>query len=307
MWLCALLVNVNLTKLLSNPKAQIPRIGFHAPIAGGLHNALVIAKETGCDTVQIFSRNPRGWMAKPLTKESIDLFRKTRRQTKLSPVLIHTNYLINLAAADELILAKSRASFREEVERAILLGVDYLVVHPGSARGACERDGIETCARSLKLACKGLKFGRLRILLENTAGQGECIGHRFEHLRAIIERCATLPLAVCIDTAHSFTAGYDIREEDGLEATIDAIRRTVGTRSVRAVHFNDSRAPYNSRVDRHWHIGEGHIGSEALRRVARHPKLAHAAFILETPYDDPRADLRNLEALRSFVAAHSQA
>jgi deoxyribonuclease-4 len=278
-----------------------PRIGFHAPITKGLHDALIIAKDTGCDTVQIFSRNPRGWMAKPLTPESIDLFRKTRRRTKLSPVLIHTNYLINMAAADETILLKSIASFREEVERAILLGVDYLVLHPGSARGSSEADAIEICALSLRLACKGLKLGTLRILLENTAGQGECIGHRFEHLRAIMDACPKLPLGVCIDTAHSFTAGYDIREADGLEATLEIIRRTVGLRNVRAVHFNDSRAPYNSRVDRHWHIGEGHIGREALRRVARHPKLAHAAFILETPYDDPRADLKNLEALRSFV------
>ena len=132
-------------------------------------------------------------------------------------------------------------------------------------------------------------MARLRILLENTAGQGECIGHRFEHLRAIMDACPKLPLGVCIDTAHSFTAGYDIREADGLEATLQAINATVGLKKVRAVHFNDSRAPYNSRVDRHWHIGEGHIGREALRRVARHPKLAHAAFILETPYDDPRA------------------
>ena len=262
---------------------------------------MVIARDTGCDTVQIFSRNPRGWMAKPLTRESIDLFRRTRRHTKLSPVLIHTNYLINLAAADELLLAKSIASFREEVERAILLRADYLVLHPGSARGSSEKDGIETCARSLKIAVKGLKLGRLRILLENTAGQGECIGHRFEHLRAIMDACPKLPLGVCVDTAHSFTAGYDIREADGLEATIEAIRRTVGLRNVRAVHFNDSRAPYNARVDRHWHIGEGHIGREALCRVARHPKLAHAAFILETPYDDPRADLRNLHMLRCFV------
>src|SRR6266571_8049043 len=231
-------------------KLKRPRIGFHAPIKRGLHESLIIAKETGCDAVQIFSRNPRGWMAKPLTREAVDLFRKTRRQTKLSPVLIHTNYLINLAAADETLLLKSIASFREEVERAILLGVDYLVVHPGSARGACETDGIETCARSLSTACKGLRLGQLSILLENTAGQGECIGHRFEHLRAIMNRCPKLPLGVCIDTAHSFAAGYDIREEEGLEATIAIIRRTVGLRNVRAVHFNDSRAPYNSRVDR---------------------------------------------------------
>jgi deoxyribonuclease-4 len=285
------------TKALS----RRPKIGFHAPIKGGLHESLIIAKETGCDTLQIFSRNPRGWTAKPLTTEAINLFRKTRKQTKLSPVLIHTNYLINLAAADETILLKSITSFREEVERAITLGVDYLVLHPGSARGSSEADALKICALSLKLACKGLRLGRLRILLENTAGQGQCIGHRFEHLRAIMKDCPQLPLGVCIDTAHSFTAGYDIREADGLEVTLEIIRRTVGLRNVRAVHFNDSRAPYNSRVDRHWHIGEGHIGREALRRFACHPKLAHAAFILETPYDDPRADLKNLEMLRSFV------
>jgi deoxyribonuclease-4 len=278
------------------------KIGFHAPITGGVHNALIVAKDTGCGTVQIFSRNPRGWLAKPLSLEDALLFRKTRRLTKISPVLIHCNYLVNLAAADETILNKSRRSFREEIERAILLGVDYLVVHPGSARGSGEADGIAQCARSLKIACKRLELGSLRILLENTAGQGDCIGHRFEHLGEIMEACPGLPLGVCFDTAHAFTAGYDIREEDGLEALIDKLRRTVGLKNVRAIHFNDSRAAYNSRVDRHWHIGEGHIGRDALRRVAQHPKLKHAAFILETPYDDPRADLKNLEMLRSFVS-----
>jgi deoxyribonuclease IV len=279
-----------------------PRIGFHAPIKGGVHNALIVAKDTGCDTVQLFSRNPRGWMAKPLTVEDVLLFRKVRKQTKITPVLIHCNYLVNLAAVDDLFLQKSRESFREEVERALLLGVDYLVVHPGSARGACEADGIKLCAESLKIACKGLKFEKLRILLENTAGQGDCIGHRFEHLALIMESCPKIPLGVCFDTAHAFTAGYDIREEDGLDALIQRMQKTVGIRNVRAIHFNDSRAVYNSRVDRHWHIGEGHIGSEALRRVAQHPKLKHAAFILETPYDDPRADLKNLALLRSFVS-----
>ena len=277
------------------------KIGFHAPIKGGVHNALIVAKDTGCDTVQLFSRNPRGWLAKPLTREDARVFRKTRRQAKISPVLIHCNYLVNLAAADDVMLQKSRASFREEVERALLLGVDYVVVHPGSARGACEADGIALCAESLKIACAGLQFGSLRILLENTAGQGACIGHRFEHLNEIMRSCSKLPLGVCLDTAHAFTAGYDIREEDGLEALLQRVQKTVKTRNIRAIHFNDSRAPYNSRVDRHWHIGEGHIGADALRRVARHPRLRHAAFILETPYDDPRADLKNLNLLRSFV------
>ena len=281
-------------------KKRRRRIGFHAPIKGGLQEALIVARDTGCDTVQIFSRNPRGWLAKPLTPEDITLFRKTRRVTRISPVAIHCNYLVNLAAADELLLQKSRISFREELQRALLLGADYLVVHPGSARGSCEAHGIKTCIASIKLACRGLDLGKLRILLENTAGQGECIGHRFEHLRSIMDGCPKVSLGVCFDTAHAFTAGYDIREEDGLEALIVKLQRTVKTRNVRAIHFNDSRAPYNSRVDRHWHIGEGHIGAEALRRVARHPKLAHAAFILETPYDDPRADLQNLNMLRSF-------
>ncbi len=279
----------------------MPKIGFHAPIKGGVHTALLVAKDTGCDTVQLFSRNPRGWMAKPLTREDVLLFKTTRKQTKISPVMIHCNYLVNLAAVDDGFLEKSRASFREEVERSLLLGVDYLVVHPGSARGACETDGIALCAKSLKIACKGLRLGSLRILLENTAGQGDCIGHRFEHLAEIMRACPKLPLAVCLDTAHAFTAGYDIREEDGLEALIQRVQKTVKTKNVRAIHFNDSRAGYNSRVDRHWHIGEGHIGADALRRVARHPKLKHAAFILETPYDDPRADLKNLEMLRSFL------
>ena len=278
-----------------------PRIGFHAPIKGGLHEALIVAKEVGCDAVQIFSRNPRGWAAKPLTRADVALFKQVRRITRLGPVAIHCNYLVNLAAADEAMLEKSRVSFREELQRAIRLDADYLVVHPGSARGACEADGIRTCAASLKLACRRLKLGKLRILLENTAGQGECIGHRFEHLREIMDACPKIPLGVCFDTAHAFTAGYDIREYDGLEALLTRIKQTVGTKNIRAIHFNDSRAPYNSRVDRHWHIGEGHIGLEALRRVAQHPKLAHAAMILETPYDDPRVDVKNLNLLRSFV------
>jgi deoxyribonuclease-4 len=281
--------------------SKSPKIGFHAPIAGGLQNALLKAHALGCDTVQMFSRNPRGWAARSLTDEEVERFRAVRAETNISPVVIHCNYLVNLASADAAILEKSRASFREEVERGILLGADYLVVHPGSARGACEADGIRTCAESLKIACDGLSLGSFRILLENTAGQGECIGHRFEHLREIIAACPDLNLGVCLDTAHAFTAGYDIRDEDGLAATFEALERNVGLEEVRAVHFNDSKADYNSRVDRHWHIGLGHIGTDALRRVARHPQLADAAFLLETPQDEIGDDARNLGVLRSFV------
>jgi deoxyribonuclease-4 len=283
------------------PKAKkSPLIGFHAPIAGGLQNALLKARELDCHTVQIFSRNPRGWMARTLTDEEVERFRSVRAETGISPVVIHCNYLVNLAAANPEILEKSRASFREEVERGIQLGADYLVVHPGSAKGSCEADGIRTCAESIKNACDGLNLGSFRILLENTAGQGECIGHRFEHLGEIIESCNELNLGVCLDTAHAFTAGYDFREEDGLDAMMGSLERNVGTKHVRAVHFNDSKAEYNSRVDRHWHIGLGHIGREALSRVARHPKLSQAAFLLETPQDELGDDKRNVETLRSF-------
>ncbi len=289
---------VRSVKVGSRPR---PRIGFHAPIAGGLQHALLKAQRFGADTVQIFSRNPRGWKARPLTDEEVAVFKSVRAETAITPVVIHANYLINLAAADGEIRAKSVASFREEVERGVQLGADYLVVHPGSARGACEADGIRTCAESLLEACDGLDLSRFRVLLENTAGQGECIGHRFEHLRELVERCPDLNLGVCLDTAHAFTAGYDLRDEDGFAATFEALESNVGLASVRAVHFNDSRAAYNSRVDRHWHIGLGHIGAEALARVARHPRLAHAAFLLETPQDEQGDDERNLAALRSFV------
>jgi len=278
-----------------------PRIGLHTGIAGGLHNALLKAQALGADTVQIFSRNPRGWQAKPLVPEEVEQFKRVREETGVTPVVIHANYLINLAAADHGIREKSIASFREEVERGLTLGADYLVLHPGSARGACEEDAIRTCAESLKTACDGLELNSFRILLENTAGQGECIGHRFEHLREITEQCPELSLGVCLDTAHAFTAGYDIRDEDGLSAALDSLDANVGLGNVRAVHFNDSKAAYNSRVDRHWHLGQGHIGAEALRRVASHPRLAHAAFLLETPVDETCDDACNLEALRSFV------
>ncbi|MCA1816183.1 MAG: deoxyribonuclease IV [Acidobacteria bacterium] len=278
-----------------------PRIGLHAPIAGGLQNALLKAHALRCDAVQIFSRNPRGWSARPLAGDEIENFKRVRAETRIDPVVVHANYLINLAAADATIRQKSVASFREEIERGVRLGADYLVVHPGSAKGACEADGIRTCAESLREACAGIDLGGFRVLLENTAGQGACIGHRFEHLRDIIGACPALHLGVCLDTAHAFTAGYDLRDEDGFAATIEAVERNVGAANVRAVHFNDSKADYNSRVDRHWHIGQGHIGAQALRRVARAPELREAAFLLETPLDVQGDDERNLATLRSFV------
>ena|SRR5438876_1224804 len=182
------------------------KFGFHAPITGGLQNALIKSHELNCKTVQIFSRNPRGWAAKPLNEEEIAEFKKIRRRLGINPVVVHCNYLVNLAAADDSMRTKSITAFREEVLRCLVLGVDYLVVHPGSAKGATEESGVQFCSDSLKLACEGLELGKFRILLENTAGQGACIGHVFEHLGAIMRACRDLNLGVCFDTAHAFTA-----------------------------------------------------------------------------------------------------
>ncbi|MFN2456097.1 MAG: deoxyribonuclease IV [Pyrinomonadaceae bacterium] len=286
----------------NEPSSARRRIGFHAPIAGGLHHALLKSRELGCNAVQIFSRNPRGWAARPLAEDEVERFLTVRAETNIALVLIHANYLTNLAAADALIREKSRAAFREEIERGISLGADYLVVHPGSAKGACASDGVRTCAETLNAACANLDLGNFRILIENTAGQGACIGDRFEHLRDIIAACPALNLGVCFDTAHAFAAGYDLRAEDGFNATLEALERNVGLTTIRAVHFNDSKAEYNSHVDRHEHIGRGHIGRDALARVARHTPLAHAAFILETPQDEAGDDATNLDTLRSFVS-----
>ncbi len=284
-------------------EASPRRIGFHAPIAGGLHTALLKSAALDCNAVQIFSRNPRGWAARPLNGEEVLRFQSIRAETNISPVVIHANYLINLASADSTIREKSRLAFREEIERGLALGADYLVVHPGSAKGACASDGVRTCAETLKAACEGLDLCNFRILIENTAGQGACIGHEFEHLRDIICACPELNLGVCFDTAHAFAAGYDLRDENGFNATRESLERNVGLLNVHVVHFNDSKAEYNSRVDRHENIGDGHIGSEALARVARCEELTHAAFLLETPQDMPGDDVRNLEALRSFLPA----
>jgi deoxyribonuclease IV len=284
----------------SSTQVKLPPIGFHAPIAGGLDKALIRAYELECTSVQIFSRNPRGWTARPLSNEEIERFHSVRKETGIVSLLIHACYLINLASLDNNIRDKSIKAFREELERGIALKADYLVVHPGSTKGGCELDGIRSCIENLRLASEGLDLEGLQILLENTAGQGACIGHRFEHLRQIIEALPELKLGVCFDTAHAFTSGYDISSEEGLTATIESLDHNIGLENVRAIHFNDSKAIYNSRVDRHWHIGLGHIGRDALQRVARHPKLTHASFILETPQDEEGSDTTNLKELKSF-------
>lgn len=282
-----------------------PRLGLHTGIAGGLHRSIDQAVAKGCRTWQIFSRNPRGWTARPLGAEEIGLFRAARAAAGLDPCVIHSCYLINLAATAAEVREKSIAAFRDEVERSLAIGADYLVIHPGSARGATVEEALTSCADAFHESLAGLEGalerGGLRILIENTAGQGEQIGRSFAQVRDLLALCRDLPMGMCLDTAHSFAAGYDWRDEQATGAAFRELDETVGLDNVRVVHFNDSKAAFQSRVDRHWHIGEGEIGAPGLARILNHPRLAGRPFILETPQDEPGDDLRNLAAAQKLI------
>ncbi|MBO0720540.1 MAG: deoxyribonuclease IV [Blastocatellia bacterium] len=288
----------------TNP-ARSPALGVHTGIAGGLYKSILDAKSKGCQTWQIFSRNPRGWEARPLTQVDINLFRGAHKESKLGPCLIHANYLINLAAPDSDLRTKSILAFHDEIARGLAIGADYLVVHPGSDRGASVEKAIENCGLGLQEASSGLADqmwdSGFQILIENTAGQGGQIGRTFEQVRDIISLCPDLPLGMCLDTAHSFAAGYDLRDEKATKRAMSLLGETVGFEKVKAVHFNDSKAAFESRVDRHWHIGKGEIGGEGLARIINHPKLSKLPFILETPVDDQIDDVKNLAAARALI------
>jgi deoxyribonuclease-4 len=280
------------------------RIGIHTSIAGNISGALDIAHGLAANALQIFSCSPRMW-ARGLSRISdadATRFRARRRELSLGPLAIHGNYLINLASQNPVLRAMSVQGFHQELVRAIALGADFIVAHPGSpGQNATAQQGIQSIALGLKQAARGLKLGDLQILLENTAGQGNSIGSRFEELRAIIDAAPDLHLGVCIDTAHLFQAGWDIRTAQGLQSAIDDIDRTIGLDRVKVFHVNDSKTPLGSRVDRHEHIGRGKIGLEAFRRILNHPALAGRGFLLETPIDKPGDDRRNVAALWALV------
>jgi deoxyribonuclease IV len=278
------------------------RVGVHTSIAGAMENAAHHAHKIGCDTFQIFSANPRGWRALCPPPEQCERFRAARVRYRLAPLVIHDNYLINMASGDSLIRRKSRAAFRGELERAVELGADYLVTHPGSAKGSNPSAAIARCVESIKQAAKGMKLNGLMILIENTAGQGSAIGRTFEEVAEIVEGAGReLPVGACIDTAHTFEAGYPIHTLKGLRETIEKLDQTVGLANVRVIHANDSKTDFGSHADRHQHIGKGKIGREAFGRIVRHPKLRSIPFICETPIDRPGDDKRNLRMMRSLA------
>jgi deoxyribonuclease-4 len=245
------------------------------------------------------------WRASTPDPRDIEMLRRAREKLDLKPLVIHQNYLINLASIDPTIRSKSILAFRGELERAAMIGAEYLVAHPGSYRGQSLEEGIVNFAHGLAEAAEGLAPGRVTLLLECTAGGGCHIGSRFEELRAIRDHArgmTDLRIGYCLDTCHLLAAGFDIRSEAGLEDTVRRAGAALGMGNVKLIHANDSKTPLGSRRDRHENIGEGQIGAEAFRRILTHPKLSRLPFILETPVEKEGDDRRNIATLKKLAS-----
>jgi deoxyribonuclease-4 len=290
----------------------VPRLGAHLSIAGGLPRAVDRAEASGCRALQIFTKSAGQWRARPLDAAEIALFRRRVRQTGIRPVVAHNSYLINLAAADRALRRRSVDALLEEFDRAEALGLDGLVMHPGSYTSGTEDGGLILIADGLAAILEARPAARTRILLEHTAGQGTNLGHRFEHLARIIDRLGgSRRVGVCLDTCHLLSAGYDICSPQGYDATFRQFGRIVGLSRLKAFHLNDSKKPCASRVDRHEHIGRGCIGVEPFRWLLNDPRFAKLPMLLETPkLETPQSrrlsdvdplDRKNLDLLRSLL------
>lgn len=277
------------------------RIGVHVSIAGGIYESLERAKALGCNTMQIFSRNPRGWLVSRLEAHDIAEFKRLKLKYDIRPVVVHIPYIINLSTPDDKLYKKSIDAYIEDVKRADALGAEYFVTHLGSHVGSGEDNGIYRFSKALDKVIKTSK-PRLTILLENTAGSGDSIGYKFGHLKRIIDGLSSAAnIGVCFDTAHIFESGYDIKSKSGLENTFKEFDKMLGLSMIKVVHFNDSLSEFNSRVDRHQHIGKGRIGIDAMSRIINHPGLKGAAFIMETPKRTDRDDNMNMATARRLV------
>ena len=293
------------------------RIGVHTSIAKSYIDALDAARKLGCNALQIFSASPRMWQGGPARIADVDAqaFRAKREELRLGPLVIHANYLINLASEQRMLQTRSIQAFYEEIVRATQLGADFLVVHPGARGSASMGQAIATIIESVKQAMKRVPMGGLKILIENTAGMGSAVGSRLEEMAEILLGLQALPVEACLDTAHLFAAGYDIKSESGLATTLGQIENTIRLDNVPVVHANDSKIDLGGRVDRHDHIGKGKIGAEAFARILRHPRLGATApegltgrvFIAETPIDDPGDDRKNVAKLWDLAGLADQA
>ncbi len=292
------------------PRMTSRRIGIHTSVEGGAENAAERAFRLGCNTFQIFSSSPRQWKPYVLRPEQYQAMARLRQKYDLKPLVIHAGYLLNLAAQNPHFYDKTIAAFRGEVERALALRAEYLVLHPGSFRGSSREEGLARAAHAIREATLGLDLrdGGLTVLIENTAGAEYSLGGSFEQVAALVEVLrVVIPVAACIDTCHTHVAGCDIVSERGYEETLRHIDQTIGLANVPVWHCNDAKAAFGSRLDRHQHIGQGTIGTAAFRRLLNDPRLAHAAFIAETPIDHPGDDRRNVQALKRLVAKPAKA
>lgn len=290
----------------------MPRLGAHLSIAGGLPRAVDRAEASGCEALQIFTKSAGQWRARELPPDEIALFRRRIDDTGIGPVVAHNSYLINLAAADEALRARSIEALTEELDRAEALGLDGLVMHPGSYTSGTEQSGLRMIAEGLAEIFDARPDGRTRVILEHTAGQGTNLGHRFEHLAEIIDRLGgSRRVGVCLDTCHLIAAGYDICSADGYQETFRQFGKIVGFPRLKVFHFNDSKRPCGSRVDRHEHIGKGCLGLAPFRRILNDPRFAKLPMLLETPkLDTPQSrrrsdvdplDKMNLAVLRRLL------
>jgi deoxyribonuclease-4 len=283
-------------------------IGVHLSTSGGVAAAVRNASAIGANTLQIFSSSPRMWRPSIISAEQRELTRAARAECNIGPLVIHTNYLVNVCSQTQDILEKSVVCFRGEIERALALSAEYLVIHPGSFRGTTRKRGLEQAAESIARAIDSLPWQstKFHILIENTAGAEFSLGGSLEHVAELIEQLRPhAPVAACLDTCHTHVAGYDIVSEAGWAETLAQIERTIGCEAVRVWHCNDAKAERSSRLDRHQHIGEGTIGLEPFRRLLQQPEFAHAAFIAETPVDAPGDEGRNVKTLRELAHMHS--
>lgn len=279
------------------------KFGAHMSTGGGVWKALQRGAEINCDIVQIFVKNNMQWFGKPYAPHDLALYANELAAQKISLVFGHTGYLINLGAAAGDNRDKSIKSLIQEIHFATDLGIPFLVLHPGAHLGSGEARGLAQIVAGLNEVFRATKSSPVRIALENTAGQGTCLGCDIAHLAAIFDRIdQPKRLGVCLDTAHFFAAGYDIRTPKGWDAAITQVEDLIGLKQVLAFHLNDSKTDLGSRVDRHEHIGKGKIGREAFRHIVNDPRFKNHPGCLETPKDkDLKEDIENLAVLRSLV------
>lgn len=277
---------------------------MHLSTSGGVFRAAERAHAIGANTFQIFSSSPRMWRPARIPAEHCEQMRALRKQFQCAPLVVHTSYLVNLCSQSSEVRHKSVAAFRAEVERALAIGAEYLVLHPGSWRGLTREDGLRLAAQSIGAATDGIAFDNcdFRILIENTAGAEFSLGGSFEQVAELIERLKpVVPVGACLDTCHCHVAGYDLISDEGYNETLRQIDATIGLPDVRVWHMNDAKAPRGSKLDRHEHIGKGTMGLEPFRRLLNDGRFRHCAFIAETPVDEEGDDERNLRALQDLV------